>query len=46
MVKLFEYQLDRNPPRTARAYALMSVATHDGSVIEAGLEIGRAVARR
>ena len=29
-VKLFEYQLDRNPPRAARAYALMSVAAHDG----------------
>jgi membrane-associated phospholipid phosphatase len=30
--KLFEYQLDRNPPRAARAYALMSVAAHDGII--------------
>jgi hypothetical protein len=30
--KLFEYQLDRNPPRAARAYALMSVAGHDGII--------------
>lgn len=30
--KLFEYQLDRNPPRAARAYALMSVAAHDGLI--------------
>lgn len=31
-VKLFEYRLDRNPPRAARAYALMSVAAHDGLI--------------
>jgi hypothetical protein len=31
-VKLFEYQLDRNPPRAARAYALMSIAAHDGLI--------------
>jgi membrane-associated phospholipid phosphatase len=31
-VKLFEYHLDRNPPRAARAYALMSVAAHDGLI--------------
>jgi PAP2 superfamily len=31
-VKLFEYQLDRNPPRAARAYALMSVAAHDALI--------------
>ena len=30
--KLFEHQLDRNPPRAARAYALMSVAAHDGLI--------------
>lgn len=30
--KLFEYQLDRNPPRAARAYALMSVAAYDGII--------------
>ncbi len=30
--KLFEYQLDRNPPRAARAYVLMSVAAHDGLI--------------
>jgi membrane-associated phospholipid phosphatase len=30
--KLFEYQLDRNPPRAARAYALMSVAAHDALI--------------
>ena len=30
--KLFEYQLDRNPPRAARAYALMSIAAHDGTI--------------
>lgn len=30
--KLFEYQLDRNPPRAARAYALMSVAAHDAII--------------
>jgi membrane-associated phospholipid phosphatase len=30
--KLFEYRLDRNPPRAARAYALMSVAAHDGLI--------------
>ena len=32
MVKLFEYQLDRNPPRAARAYALTSVAAYDGII--------------
>jgi membrane-associated phospholipid phosphatase len=32
-VKLFEYHLDRNPPRAARAYALMSVAAYDGIVV-------------
>jgi membrane-associated phospholipid phosphatase len=31
-VKLFEYQLDRNPPRAARAYALMNIAGYDGSI--------------
>jgi len=31
-VKLFEYQLDRNPPRAARAYALFSVAAHDSVI--------------
>ena len=31
-VKLFEYQLDRNPPRAARAYALMSIAAHDALI--------------
>ena len=31
-VKLFEYQLDRNPPRAARAYALFSVAAHDSII--------------
>jgi membrane-associated phospholipid phosphatase len=31
-VKLFEYQLDRNPPRAARAYALMSVAAYDAII--------------
>ena len=31
-VKLFEYHLDRNPPRAARAYALMNVAAYDGIV--------------
>lgn len=31
-VKLFEYQLDRNPPRAARAYALMSIAAYDGLI--------------
>jgi hypothetical protein len=31
-VKLFEYQLDRNPPRAARAYALMGIAAHDGLI--------------
>ena len=30
--KLFEYQLDRNPPRAARAYALMNIAAHDGII--------------
>ena len=30
--KLFEYQLDHNPPRAARAYALMSIAAHDGNI--------------
>jgi membrane-associated phospholipid phosphatase len=30
--KMFEYQLDRNPPRAARAYALMSIAAHDGLI--------------
>jgi membrane-associated phospholipid phosphatase len=30
--KLFEYQLDRNPPRAARAYALMSVVAHDSLI--------------
>src|SRR4029078_5878457 len=28
----FEYQLDRNPPRAARAYALMNVAGYDGII--------------
>jgi membrane-associated phospholipid phosphatase len=31
-VKLFEYHLDLNPPRAARAYALMSVAAHDAII--------------
>lgn len=31
-VKLFEYHLERNPPRAARAYALMSVAAADGLI--------------
>jgi membrane-associated phospholipid phosphatase len=30
--KLFEYRLDSNPPRAARAYALMSVAGYDAAV--------------
>jgi membrane-associated phospholipid phosphatase len=30
--KLFEYRLDANPPRAARAYALVSVAGYDASV--------------
>jgi membrane-associated phospholipid phosphatase len=30
--KLFEYGLDANPPRAARAYALQSVAFYDGFV--------------
>ncbi|HMB27037.1 MAG TPA: vanadium-dependent haloperoxidase [Blastocatellia bacterium] len=31
-VKLFEYQLDRNPPRAARAYALMNIAAYDAII--------------
>jgi membrane-associated phospholipid phosphatase len=30
--KLMEYRLDRNPPRAARAYALVSVAAYDATV--------------
>jgi membrane-associated phospholipid phosphatase len=30
--KLFEYRLDTNPPRAARAYALVSIASYDASV--------------
>jgi membrane-associated phospholipid phosphatase len=30
--KLFEYHLDNNPPRAARAYALMNVAAYDGMI--------------
>jgi membrane-associated phospholipid phosphatase len=30
--KLFEYRLDANPPRAARAYALVSIAGYDASV--------------
>ncbi|HEY7182174.1 MAG TPA: vanadium-dependent haloperoxidase [Blastocatellia bacterium] len=30
--KLFEYHLDQNPPRAARAYALMNVAAYDGII--------------
>ena len=30
--RLFEYRLEDNPPRAARAYALASIAHHDGSV--------------
>jgi PAP2 superfamily len=30
--KLFEYRLDINPPRAARAYALVSIASYDASV--------------
>jgi membrane-associated phospholipid phosphatase len=30
--KLFEYRLDANPPRAARAYALVSVAGYDATV--------------
>ena len=30
--KLFEHRLDANPPRAARAYALMSVAGYDAAV--------------
>jgi membrane-associated phospholipid phosphatase len=31
-VKLFEYHLDRNPPRAARAYALVSIAAYDSLI--------------
>src|SRR5262249_40353930 len=31
-VKLFEYQLDRNPPRAARAYTLMNIAAYDAII--------------
>jgi membrane-associated phospholipid phosphatase len=31
-VKLFEYRLDRNPPRAARAYALMNIAAYDAII--------------
>jgi membrane-associated phospholipid phosphatase len=30
--KLFEYRLDANPPRAARAYALVSIAGYDAAV--------------
>src|SRR4029078_4008025 len=30
--RLFEYRLESNPPRAARAYALASIAHHEGSV--------------
>ena len=30
--KLFEYRLDTNPPRAARAYALVSIAGYDATV--------------
>jgi hypothetical protein len=30
--KLFEYRLDSNPPRAARAYALVSIAGYDATV--------------
>jgi len=30
--KLFEYRLDHNPPRAARAYALINVAAYDGII--------------
>lgn len=30
--KLFEYRLDANPPRAARAYALVSIAGYDATV--------------
>jgi membrane-associated phospholipid phosphatase len=30
--KLFEYRWDTNPPRAARAYALVSIASHDSTV--------------
>ncbi|MGH2615689.1 MAG: vanadium-dependent haloperoxidase [Thermomicrobiales bacterium] len=30
--KLFEYRWDANPPRAARAYALVSIACHDSTV--------------
>ncbi|MDF2757539.1 MAG: Phosphoesterase, PA-phosphatase related [Thermomicrobiales bacterium] len=30
--KLFEYRWDSNPPRAARAYALVSIASHDSTV--------------
>jgi hypothetical protein len=30
--RLFEYRMDENPPRAARAYALASIAHHDASV--------------
>jgi membrane-associated phospholipid phosphatase len=30
--KLFEYRLDLNPPRAARAYALVSIAGYDATV--------------
>ena len=30
--KLFEYRLDANPPRAARAYALTSIACYDAAV--------------
>jgi membrane-associated phospholipid phosphatase len=30
--KLFEYRWDLNPPRAARAYALVSIASHDATI--------------
>lgn len=30
--KIFEYRLDTNPPRAARAYALVSIAAYDATV--------------
>lgn len=32
MQKLFEYRLDTNPPRAARAFALVSIACYDATV--------------
>jgi membrane-associated phospholipid phosphatase len=43
--KIFEYRLDNNPPRAARAYALVSIAGYDATVANWNAKFHYMVAR-